>query len=47
MEQLPTQVTGLSQLTRLAVSSCSLRELPDGPYLASLQELALQFNQLE
>lgn len=35
------------QLTRLAVTSCSLRELPDGPYLSSLQELNLFANQLE
>lgn len=38
---------GRAQLTRLAVTACSLRELPGGPYLHALQELSLFANQLE
>lgn len=46
MERLPWMLTGLSQLTRLAVAACSLESLPDGPYLCSLRELVLFANNL-
>lgn len=46
LEAIPEQVTGLSCLTRLALSACSLGELAPGPYLRGLRELVLFANNL-
>lgn len=47
MDEMPWQLTGLSNLTRLAVAACSLSQLPPGPYLHGLRELVLFANSLE
>lgn len=46
LEQLPSSISGLTSLTRLAVAACSLRELTPGPYLHGLRELNLFANGL-
>ena len=43
---LPLVLHPYLQLTRLAVSACSLGELSAGPYLGSLRELVLFANNL-
>jgi hypothetical protein len=47
MDEMPRQLTGLSNLTRLAVAACSLSQLSLGPYLHGLRELMLFANSFE
>ncbi|KAI7840516.1 hypothetical protein COHA_005815 [Chlorella ohadii] len=46
LEHLPDSITGLTTLTRLAVTACSLEQLRPGPYLRGLRELNLFANAL-
>ena len=47
LDEVPWQLTGLANLTRLAVAACSLTQLSPGPYLHGLRELVLFANSLE